>query len=513
MDRVVVDLKVEKDQYLTSIVQHVDSDLISEIEVEEWEDEPVERINALVQPLVDWVCDHLEDIKSHLARELVKEFNRLRVAGEKFVPYDGFDAIRAQLGQVASIQVFEEAFDVSFWVVFNGYRYRAYCGVRSKDFTFEESGILTMGGFTAPKTASPPDLSTAAALYEWHQGHSDDPNLYKAYVGLPADQVEAYVDLFIADDTAMDDRVYQALHLALFSHAGGESLPDKLYRCLVDEEVFYPGEMFLRADHKFIQDLIDGLGTVDDEDAYILPVSHILCALAAMPCQRVNDFLIANSLDPLPIWARKLHWRPSRYATVGGWEARDGDAPRMLYDDKVTAFEQCPTAKASPKSPVTVLDEKCGFCGQPLTLVFNDAQPLAACLDCSCYQTLFMQIDDTGLRWHPASTPGKFLTDNPEYMHRDAGSAPAQFAHGLRPSKEKRLPMWTANQFAQITRTQIGGMPTAINEVKYPVCPGCDQLMRFVAQLDMADLDDGEGLYYFYACDSCRVTAVNYDQS
>ena len=511
MENVAVDLRVEKGQHLTRIVQHVGSELVDEIEVRAWEDQPVEQINARVQPIVDWVCDHIDDVRAHLARALVKKFNRMRVAGARNVPYDGYDAIRAQLGQVSCIQVYEGTFDVSFWVWFNGYRYAAYCGVGTAGFTWEKSDILTMGGFRVPKVAAS-DLSTAAALYVWHKNHGDDPDLYQAYVALPADQIEPYVDLFIADDTGMDDRFYQALYLALFSHAGGELLPDELYRYLIDEEVFYPGELFLRADHRFANELIAELGTVDDEDAYILPTSHILCALAAMPCQTVNDFLIDKSREPLPIWARKLHWLPSKYATAGGWEARAGGTPRMLYDEQVTGFQRCPKAKASPKSPVKSLDEKCGFCGQPLTLVFDDGRPLVACLGCSCYQTLFMRTG-SGPFWHPANALGQFFTDNPDRI-TGGWDIVADLKHGLRPAKEKRSAVWTANEFATVSRTQIGGMPTPINEAKYPACPDCGTLMRFVAQLDMADLDDtGEGIYYFYACDPCGVTAVNYDQS
>lgn len=89
----------------------------------------------------------------------------------------------------------------------------------------------------------------------------------------------------------------------------------------------------------------------------------------------------------------------------------------------------------------------------------------------------------------------------------------ARFKNGLRPTKEKRRASYTANEFAQISRTQTGGMPTAVNDVDYPVCPDCNKTMRFAAQFDMFDIEDGEGLYYFFACDSCKTAGANYGQS
>jgi hypothetical protein len=83
----------------------------------------------------------------------------------------------------------------------------------------------------------------------------------------------------------------------------------------------------------------------------------------------------------------------------------------------------------------------------------------------------------------------------------------------LRPSGEVRRATYTANEFAYITRTQLGGMPTAINDMDYPTCPDCGKTMRFAAQFDMADIDDGEGLFYFFVCNDCGVCGANYGQS
>lgn len=356
-------------------------------------------------------------------------------------------------------------------------------------------------------------MTKARALYGYHIRHGNEKGLYRHYAALPAKEIVNFVDLLIADTgIEEDDRIDLALHLALFSHACGEKLPNKLYRYLIDNEIFYYGELYLRADEEFADELIKTLDEVDDPEAYRLVVNHILCAIAMMPCKRTNDFLLENSRAPLPIWAEKLHLLPKDYAMVGGWEAVEGSMPRMLFNREVTAFERCGKKEAAPLVPLAPLAETCGFCGQPLTLAFDDRHKLASCLYCSCYQTVFTKVDETGVHWHPANAPGSFFEKNPKYMKNDE-EITTRFEHGLRPSKEQRLPIWTAHQFADITRTQLGGMPTAVNDVKYPACPDCGKPMHFTAQLDMADVEDGEGLYYFFTCDDCGVVAANYDQS
>jgi len=78
------------------------------------------------------------------------------------------------------------------------------------------------------------ELGSAAALYAFHLEKEGEEDLYRYYAALPAEEVEAYVDLFIADDgTDPEDRLKCLLCLALFSGSCGKYLPDRLYRWLI----------------------------------------------------------------------------------------------------------------------------------------------------------------------------------------------------------------------------------------------------------------------------------------
>jgi len=460
-----------------------------------------DRIDEIPTQVRQWVGTHEQKITAQMAREIVKFLNRMRVGGVKNTPYLSWEDAKARLGQISAICMDkDEGFTVSCRVPLDGDEYEAYLRV-NEDFTFDEGGILVPNGFKPPIYDF--DLSTAEGLYTSHREHGATPDLYRAYAALSQSEIEVYVDMFCADNTDIEERVDCALYLALF--APGGNLPDRFYRLLIDNEVYYYGELYLRAEEKFADELIAALDTLGDADEDMLNASHILCCLVAIPCRRTNDFLIENSGDTLPTWARRLYILPYQYAHVGGWEATEG-GPRFLFDDHVTAFERCPIDEHDPYSPLVDLPENCRFCGQPLTLVFGSPVLLATCLYCSCYQTIFMD----GVHWHEKNTTGEFFRKHPSYMEK---SQTVPFDYGVRPSPEKRHARWTANQFAEITRTQIGGMPTPINDMDYPRCPDCGETMGFVAQLDMADVQDGEGLYYFFTCRACGVTAANYDQS
>jgi len=515
MENIKINLQFEDKGYgITHFVQQLEMESPLEIEAKGFSKDDGERVNALVAPAWEWYCQNDKKIRSQLVRELIKTFNKMRVEGEKHVPYETYDVILGKLPQPHRITFYNtSAFEIFYWIEFNGTRYNSYITFQADDFALKNAGILTMGGFKAPKQEEKTNLKTAAALYAHHLDVGNAPDLYKHYVALPAKEIDAYIDLFMADKTDIDDRIDCLLYLALFSTKCGSKLPDKLYTYLIENEVFYYGEIYLRADEKFADELIAALQTVDDEEAYRLSVNHILCALSAIPCRRTNDFLMESSQKPLPIWARKLHILPRDYAHVGGWEtAADGNYIR-LTEEKVIPFKRCDKKKPSPQSPITPLAEVCGFCHQPLTLVFDGEQPLATCLYCACYQNIYTQIDEKGLHWHPKNAPNSFFQKHPDYMKNDE-EITARFEYAICPSNEKRQPLWTAHQFVDITRTQLGGMPTTINDMDYPKCPDCNHTMKFVAQFDMEDIEEyGEGIYYFFACPHCRVTAANYGQS
>ncbi|MDR1821061.1 MAG: SMI1/KNR4 family protein, partial [Oscillospiraceae bacterium] len=113
-----------------------------------------ERANTIAAKVWDWVCEHIENIKDDIAQGVCKTLEELRQKREKHVPEDDFESVRGQLKHIKFIRFYEfGSFTVTYFAWFNGARYNVYASYLYDDFTLKNAGILTMGGFSAPKTS------------------------------------------------------------------------------------------------------------------------------------------------------------------------------------------------------------------------------------------------------------------------------------------------------------------------------------------------------------------------
>ena len=347
--------------------------------------------------------------------------------------------------------------------------------------------------------------------------------LYQTYAKLTKDEIDLMIDTLITDTESDEDiKTDIILYLALFSYASGEYLPHRLYDYLLDNNIFYYGEMYLRADEKTAIKLIDIL--INKTNIKVLPenyVNHILCAISRIPCEASKNFLIESSKEPLPNWAKSLYILPIEYAAyVGGWCIDDEGNIQKLFSENVQAFQSCEKKSDSSEAPFKLLEERCDFCGRHLISMFDEKEKLATCPNCTfSFQTIFTKRENNKITWHNKNQLCDILVERPEQLSKDDISDETtkmmfDCDYILIPLKEKRNATYTAHQFAEISRTQIGGMPTAINDIKYPNCPDCGKKMHFYAQFAMEDVQEyGNGLYYFFVCNHCNTVACNYDQS
>lgn len=336
--------------------------------------------------------------------------------------------------------------------------------------------------------------------------------LYKMYINLSNDEINEMISIVLEDnDTKPKEKINIFLYLALFSYNCGDKLPKKVFDYLIENDIFYYGEIYFRADESTAQKLIYILENHGHSSVSL--ANHLLCAISAIPCEVTKDFLIKSSKKPLPLWAEQLHILPIDYSKVSGWQIDQRGQLENLYFDEIIPFERCDKSQSSALSPIKPLKEVCSYCHQPLTLVFNSSKKLSTCLYCSCYQTIYVKQDGENVFWHNKNKLSDFFIKHPQYMNNDEEISQS-FVYGIKKSNEIRKATYTANQFAEISRTQIGGMPTAINDSIYPTCPDCSNTMKFAAQLDMEDIEKyGEGIYYFFTCENCNTHACNYDQT
>lgn len=254
--------------------------------------------------------------------------------------------------------------------------------------------------------------------------------------------------------------------------------------------------------------------------------NHLLLALAWTYDEEVARLFAKWEQHP-PSWVSELHVPPQTYAHEAGWELDTDGGKRLLfypecYHFRVVGREGAGRAASRAVEALQTGDQACPWCGHELTVLFNcDLQdPLvgfmklsgqrlrvAACMHCNCYGTVFMKVDLEGnYAWSEYNVVPGYLPEREE--------VPDEWA--WHPMELSALPMGiyeSAHWTLEAPASQIGGHPAWIQDADYPACPGCSETMGFIAQMDMEQAEDSEGIYYAFLCKTCLITAVNYQQT
>lgn len=359
-------------------------------------------------------------------------------------------------------------------------------------------------------------MSDVRKLYEKHIAEEEDyKTLYKKYVKLSSSEIDEIIDIAIQDkETEMDEKTNVFLYLALFSYGCGAKLPQKLYDYLLQNDTFYYGEMFLRAEEDTAVKIVEKINNMPADGT--LSINHALMALSFIRCETSKHFLRESSIEPLPEWAKELYISPVLYARTAGWNI-EGSNDEKLFTDKAVALKVIAKKAGDKNHPIYYLDETCPFCGSKLAVMLETDIKFATCLNCSCYQTIFTRYS-SGNVWLDSNKKSDILSTilkDYKTVAKDTNESIENLSEKtFAPLEEERRATYTAHQFAVISCTQQGGMPTPINDMDYPICPRCGKVMKFVGQVDMGDLEEyGEGLYYFFTCERCKINGCNYGQS
>lgn len=251
-------------------------------------------------------------------------------------------------------------------------------------------------------------------------------------------------------------------------------------------------------------------------------VDQILLALAASHHpDALEQFRLWQEAPPS--FAGALHVPIAEYLHYGGLELRDGVAT-PLHDASCHAL--VPPNAAAAKPGVGVLthhDQPCRFCGDAISVLFAIERPatllptvfadapapwprlsIPFCERCSCYGTLCFDVAPDGtFAWHSANVRPAFVEDG---AWQPLPRRPLTLG-GARPP----APRSWASELAPLS--QVGGLPSWVQDVEYPPCPACERTMPFVGQLAIEDFDDGEGLHYAFFCGSCGTSATVYQQT
>jgi len=253
-----------------------------------------------------------------------------------------------------------------------------------------------------------------------------------------------------------------------------------------------------------------------------LETDHVLCALAWIGDERVCKDFLKWEHSP-PAWRRQLHVGPSRYAHVAGWEPTP-QGRRDLFHSTCFAIQPAAPGRATCESValVKVLSQTCHWCNSPLVLLleldlaapefsflrFNGRYlPVLTCEDCTCFGPIYGNIDATGVaHWSERSVQPKWLPNDIRSWRRGPWS-------GVMVELMPRRAIHAVDWCTPVTTSQIGGLPSWVQDAEYPSCPECQKTMIFIAQLDDGHFPGHDGIFYAFLCPDCRVTATTYQQT
>ena len=243
----------------------------------------------------------------------------------------------------------------------------------------------------------------------------------------------------------------------------------------------------------------------------------------------IGDDAVINQWD---IW-RQDNYRPEgvyldpyQYALIAGWELDDHQRRSVCFP---AAYELIPSrdvlgeAIEGPIATTLHADSSCQWCHGPLTVLFDldlrdpritrifdlDGEELRILCCDSCtpmgMTPIFFEFDLHGMaRWseHNAS----------QQRERESFAFPERsLVLGMHIPQSREL---YRKRISQTVGSHIGGTPLWVQDFSYhPVCFQCSKHMHFIGQADVADIADGEGAFYGFACFACHISTCVYQQT
>ena len=293
-----------------------------------------------------------------------------------------------------------------------------------------------------------------------------------------------------------------------------------LHQDIVAREIFYPPEIYLGADEKTRNILIQRIVSGDGDK------NHLLSALAWIGDAGVQQQFSLWRDDP-PVWRNELYIPPEDYAQEAGWVLSAEGKRRDLFSQTCYTLVRVPEAETPPiEKPVTVIEvypEHCHWCDWEMTMLFDLALSAPAldflhlsaerlrivrCDRCSLFTFIFMDADTGGNSiWAEENV-------RPDFIGRERDDYPRLPINHMMLGSKRRTPYEANWQVLEEGHSQVGGHPAWVEDAEYPKCPSCQELMPFIAQLQTDDLEDySEGTTYAFYCELCGKATTTYQQT
>jgi len=358
-----------------------------------------------------------------------------------------------------------------------------------------------------------------------HQKHPSDPLVNYVPYPIPIEDIysqlskheEKHLIAYVERQLLLNNvDVVESIGLELAAFRGADL--SIVHKTMLETHEYYPCQLFKNANSETVNTLLSRLETDDVERG------NILLSLAWAGTPAVILKFSEWALNP-PAWSKDLYIPVHEYAKDAGWILANDLKKRTLYLDKCYSLIPNTGSINDEFLNTCVISEKsCHWCNRKLThlleinlkntlydflSISGERLVIATCDTCSSYSdSIFMDITNNGnAEWSK-------YNKKPGYLPEDSADWEYMPTNCLNISNKPRAVDYAANMFLPTTFSQIGGMPTWIQDFAYPDCPKCNETMVFLAQISNEDIVEyGEGIFYNYICPMCNITATNYQQT
>jgi hypothetical protein len=325
------------------------------------------------------------------------------------------------------------------------------------------------------------------------------------YLALTTDEQEELAQHVIGEIENGADRLEKVLCCLACFQPGSLA---RFHLRLLELRVLYPGVIY----HGATTDIGHNMISICEQGGYR---NHALVALAWIGNETARA-AFAEWRDNPPTWASELYVPPHQYSEQAGWVLTSDRKRRDLFHP--VAFPLIPAAGRDGVKVGVPVGDTCKRCGNTLTglIEFNAIERflptqgtgqvrIVTCHRCSCFGPLFFILGPDGrVIWQSANEAPVYpeWEPFPEFPLTVAGFT----RHFLEAASWLFVP--------GISFSQIGGLPSWIQDAKYPTCPECTEKMPFIGQISNEDfIEYGEGIFYAFRCPRCNNSATMYQQT
>lgn len=312
-----------------------------------------------------------------------------------------------------------------------------------------------------------------------------------------------------------EDKFFSSDEYELFNDLMTRGIDCKeIARVACKREIYYPSELYYKADGEIRDKLIEKLMATTSENE----CSRLLGCLAMVGDEKAQGVLYELKKNPRP-WRKKLYVDSDVYAEEAGWTFDSKNEYIKLTYDKCFSFELGKTRNENGTFIARKRGEKCPHCGCELVdiLVLDGRDErfaflgLDGIITASCCPNCVTLSEGISNRF---TLDGK--SEILEYDGTDENYYSDEYLNAMAENRlvisEKERPLFYG-AFNNDVNT-IGGFANWVQDWEYRECPECGRKMKYLAQIHWDTIEDcAEGTLFIEICPDCKIITMFHQQT